>query len=64
MAAAKAAENNREECDLTWYLQLELYTSIPTWTHSQNWLAAVEALLKSYDFAVNYINWEYKNIFK
>ena len=43
MAAAQAAENHGNEWGLTWYLQWEIYRSIPTWTHSQNSLAAAEA---------------------
>ena len=39
MPAVQAAENHGDEWGLTWYL-----TSIPTWTHSQNSLATVEAL--------------------
>ena len=42
MPAAQAAENDGGEWGLTWYLQLRIYTSIPTWTDSQNSL--VEAL--------------------
>ena len=44
MAAAQAAENYGDEWGLTWYLRWRIYTSIPTWTHSQNSLAAAEAL--------------------
>ena len=44
MAAAKAAENHGDEWGLTWHLQWGIYTSIPTLTHSQNSLAAAEAL--------------------
>ena len=43
-AAAQAAENHGVEWDLTWYLQWGIFTPIPTWTHSQNLLAAAEAL--------------------
>ena len=42
--AAQAAENHRDKCGLTWYLWWGIYTSIPTWTHSQISLAAAEAL--------------------
>ena len=42
MAAAKAAENHEDEWDSTWYFWWGIYTSIPTWTHSQNSLAAEE----------------------
>ena len=45
MAAAQAAENHVDERCLTWYLWWEKYTSIPTWTNSQNSLAAAEALI-------------------
>ena len=44
MAAAQAAENHGDEWGLTWYLRWAIYTSIPTWNHSQNSLAAAEAL--------------------
>ena len=44
MAAAQASENHEDEWSLTWYLRWGIYTSIPTWTHSQNSLAAAEAL--------------------
>ena len=43
MAAAKEAENHGNEWGLTWYFQWGIYTSIPTWTHSQNSLAAAES---------------------
>ena len=44
MAAAQPAENHGDEWDLTWFLQWGIYTSTPTWTYSQNSLAAAEAL--------------------
>ena len=44
MTAAQAAENHRDKWGVIWYLQWDIYTSIPTWTHSQNSLATVEAL--------------------
>ena len=44
MAAAQAAENHGDEWGLTWYFLCGIYTSIPTWTHLQNSLAAAEAL--------------------
>ena len=44
MAAAQAAENHGDEWGLTWYLRWGIYTSIPTWIHSQNSLAAAEAV--------------------
>ena len=43
MAAAQAAENHGDEWDLTWYFLWGIYTSIPTWTYSQNSLPATEA---------------------
>ena len=43
MAAAQAAENHGDEWSLTWYFLWGIYASIPTWTHSQNSLAAAEA---------------------
>ena len=36
MAAAQAAENHRDEWDLTWYLRWGIYKSIWTRTYSQN----------------------------
>ena len=44
MAAAQAAEDLGDEWGLAWYLRWGIYTSIPTWTHSKNSLAAAEAL--------------------
>ena len=43
MVAVQAAENYGNEWGLTWYFLWGIYTSIPTWTHSQNSLAAAEA---------------------
>ena len=43
MTAAQANENHGDERDLTWYFLWGIYTSVPTWTHSQNSLAVVEA---------------------
>ena len=43
MAAGWAAESHGDEWGLTWYFPWGKYTSIPTWTHSQKLLAAVEA---------------------
>ena len=42
MTTAEADENQGDEWGLTWYLQWGIYTSIPTWTHSYNSLAATE----------------------
>ena len=44
MAASQAAENYGDEWCLTWYFLWRTYTSILTWTLSQNLLAAVKAL--------------------
>ena len=44
MVAAQAAENHGDAWGLTWYLRWGIYTSVPNWTHSQNSLAAAEAL--------------------
>ena len=44
MTAAQAAENHGDLWGLTWYLRWGIYASVPTWTHSQNSLAATEAL--------------------
>ena len=48
MAAAQAAENHGDVWGLTWYFQWGIYTSIPIWTHSQDSLAAAEALSLRY----------------
>ena len=52
MTAAQAAENHGDEWSLTWYLRWGIYTSVPTWTHSQNSLAASEALNLSFHEAL------------
>ena len=44
MAAAQVGENHGDEWGLTWHLQRGIYTSVPTWTQSQNSKAAVEVL--------------------
>ena len=46
MAAAQAAENQGDEWGLTWYFLQGIYTSILTWTHSQNSLAAAETVFE------------------
>ena len=40
MAAAQAAENHGDKWGLTWYLWWRIHTSIPTWTHSQNFTSS------------------------
>ena len=45
MAAAEAAENHGVKWGLTWYLQWGIYTSVPTWSHSQNSLTTAEPLI-------------------
>ena len=47
---------------LTWYLQWEIYTSNPTWTHSQNSIGAAEALNLKIPFHGTYLKWSW-NIF-
>ena len=43
---------------LTWYFLWGIYTSIPTWTHSQNSLAAAEALsLKISSYGTSLKRW-------
>ena len=57
MAAAQSAENQGEEWGLTWYLWWGINTSIPTWTHSQNSLAAAEAVslkISSYETSLKW----------
>ena len=43
MATVQVAESHADEWGLTWYLRWGIYASIPTWTHSQNSLAAAES---------------------
>ena len=40
--AAQSAENHGHEWGMSWYSRWGIYTSVPTWTHSQNSLAAAE----------------------
>ena len=42
--AAQAVESHGDKWGLTWYFQWGICTSVPTWTLSQNSLAAAEAL--------------------
>ena len=49
MAAAQAAENHGDEWCLTWFIQWGIYTSIPTWTHSQDSPAAAETIFHRAD---------------
>ena len=44
MPVAQAAEIHGVEWNLTWYLRWGIYSLIPAWTHSENSLAATEAL--------------------
>ena len=46
MAAVQAAENHGDEWGLTWYFSWGIYTSVPTWNHLQNSLAAAEHWVK------------------
>ena len=45
LAGAQAAEKHGDERGLTWYFLCGIYTSIPTWTQSQNLVAAAEHLV-------------------
>ena len=63
MAAAEAAENHGDEWGFNWYLRWGIYTSIPTWTHSQNSLAAVEALSLKIFFHWTPLKWSLKKNF-
>ena len=44
VAAGKAIKSHGKDCDLTWYLRRGICASISARTHSQNSLAAAEAL--------------------
>ena len=43
MAASQAAKSHEDEWGVAWYFLWKIYTSIPTWTHSQSSLAVAEA---------------------
>ena len=57
LAVAQAAENHGDEWGLTWYFLCGIYTSIPTWTHSQNSLAAAEALSLKISSHGTFLKW-------
>ena len=40
MVAVEAAENHGDDSGVTWYLRWGIYTSISTWTHPRNSVAA------------------------
>ena len=64
MTAAQAAENHGDEWGLTWYFLWGIYTSIPTWTHSQNSLAAAEALslkISSHGTSLKWSRWLFQS---
>ena len=56
-SSTQAAESHGDEWHLTWYLQWGIYTSIPTWTHSQNLLAVAEAPSLKISFHGTSLNW-------
>ena len=60
MAAAQAAENHKNEWGLTWCLQWGIYTSISTWMHSQNSLAAAEALSLMISSHGTFLKWSWR----
>ena len=60
MAAVKAAKNHGDELSLTRYLRWGIYTSIWTWTQSQNLLAAKEALTSEIYFHGASLKWSQK----
>ena len=43
MTAAQTAENHGDEWEMNWYSQCGIYSSVPTWTLSQNLAIAAEA---------------------
>ena len=45
------------EWGLTWYLRWGIYTSIPTWSHSQNSLATAEALSLKISYHGTSLKW-------
>ena len=57
MAAVQAAENHGNEWGFILYLQWGIYTSIPTWKHSQNSLGVAEALNLKIPSHERYFKW-------
>ena len=57
ITAAQAAENHGDEWDVTLYLWWGIYSSIPTWTHSQNSLAIAEAPSLKISFHRTSLRW-------
>ena len=57
MAGAQAAENHGDEWGLTLNLWLGIYTSIPTWTKSQNSLAAAEKVSLKISYHGTSLKW-------
>ena len=57
MVATQAAENHGDEWCLTWYFLWGRYTWIPTWTHSQNLLAAAKALSLKISYHGTSLKW-------
>ena len=57
ITAAQAAENYGDEWDVTLYLWWGIYTSVPTWTHSQNSLAIAEAPSLNISFHRTSLRW-------
>ena len=49
-SSSTAAKNHGDEWGLTWYFLWEIYTSVSTWTHSQDSLAAAEAPILKISF--------------
>ena len=54
-------KNDFYQWRLTWYLPWGIYASIPTWTHSQNSLAAVEALSIKISFLGISLKWSHED---
>ena len=57
ITAAQAAEKHGDEWDVTLYLWWGTYTSVPTWTHSQNSLAVAEAPSLKISFHRTSLRW-------
>ena len=60
MATAQAAENHGDEWGLIWYFLWGIYTSVPTWTHLQNSLAAAEGLRLKISFYGTSLKWSWR----
>ena len=62
MATAQVTENRGNGLGSTWYLRLGIGTSIPTWTHSKDSIAAAEAPWLKISSQIKDVGVMFKNI--